>query len=139
MRPNPRNRTGNKPEKRVKDMTEMKRNSFDRPQDVEVTNTTLEIIRDKEPLVEGWERVYTSSSIINLDHACDKFRFGTGDAKTPKWHNEQLNPAANVVYCNCWEYHCRRHDKAIWGVYAATEGDRITVVWHGYDKLIRER
>ena len=120
-------------------MGEPKRISFDRPQIVEISDTTLEIIRDSERLEDGWERVYINYSIIDLDSAPDKYRFGTGDAKTPKWHTEEPTPVADVVYCTCGEFHCRRHDRGIFGVYAGTLGDIVKVFWHGYDKLVGER
>lgn len=116
-----------------------KRIPFDRPQHVEITDATLEIIRDPEKLLEGWERIYINCSIIDLDNAPDKYRFGTGGEDQPKWHIEEPTPVANVVYCTCEEWHCRRHDRGIWGVYAATKNDRIIIVWHGYDKWVGER
>jgi hypothetical protein len=120
-------------------LEETKRISFDREQTVEVSNTTLELIVDPEPLLTGWERVYTYPSVIDFDHAPTKIRFATGDRKRQKWHVEEPTPVANVVYTVCEEFHCRQEDVGIFGLYAATQGDHITVVWHGYDKRIRER
>jgi len=116
-----------------------KRISFDRSEQVEITNIVAQIIRDKERLEDGWERVYTNPSIIDLDNAPAKFRFGTGGEDRQKWHQEEPAPVADTIYCVCEEFHCRGHDRGIFGVYIATLHDRIMVVWHGYDKLIRER
>lgn len=118
---------------------EIKRVSFDREQRVEVASAVLEQIFDPEELITGWERVYTHPSIMDADHAPTKIRFGTGDKQKVKWHAEEPAPAVNTVYTVCQEFHARQHNIGVFGVYGATVGDKITVVWHGYDKRIRER
>ena len=118
---------------------EIKRVSFDREQRVEIIDTTYQAIFDPEELITGWERVYTQPSIYDIDHAPAKFRFGTGDKQKVKWHVEEATPVADVVYTVCEEFHARQHNIGVFGVYAATQGDHIVVVWHGYDKRIRER
>jgi len=118
---------------------EIKRISFDRPQTVENPDTTLQYIYDPEELQTGWERVYTSVSVRDITSAPTKIRWGTGDQKKVKWHTEEPNPAADVVYTTCIELHARQHDLGVVGVYGAQQADKIEVVWHGYDKRIRER
>jgi len=120
-------------------LEETKRISFDREQRVEITNTTEQLIFDPEELMTGWERVYINCSILDIDHAPSKFRFGTGDKQKVKWHIEEPTPVANVIYCTCQEFHARQHNIGVFGVYGATLGDKIVVIWHGYDKRIRER
>jgi len=118
---------------------EIKRVSFDREQTVEDPNTVLQYIYDPEELITGWERVYTSISVRDIDHAPTKIRVGTGDKKKVKWHVEEPTPVADVIYTTCIEFHARQHDLGAVGIYGATQGDHIVVVWHGYDKRIRER
>jgi len=118
---------------------ETKRISFDREQRVEITDTVLQNIFDEEELMSGWERVYTHPSICDIDHAPSKFRFGTGDKQKVKWHMEEPSPVANVVYTVCREFHARQHNIGVFGVYGASQGDKIVVVWHGYDKRVTER
>ena len=116
-----------------------KRISFDREQRAEITNTTEQTIYDKERLITGWERVYTGSSIRDITSAPTKFRFGTGNEKNHKWHVEEPSPAVDTVYTVCQEFHCREQDQGMFGVFGAHQSDIIVVVWHGYDKRIRER
>jgi len=118
---------------------ETKRISFDREGTIEVASTVLELIVDPERILEGWERIYTCPSIRDADHAPAKLRFGTGDQKKQKWHIEEPTPAVDVVYTVCTEVHCRDQDVGVFGVYGAGQSDKVTVVWHGYDKRIRER
>ena len=120
-------------------MPETKRISFDRPQHVTLVDTTLEIIRDDERLLDGWERVYTKVSAVDITTAPDKIRFGTGGEDAHKWHEEEPLPALNTYYHTEGEYHCRAHDRGIIGIYGGTDGDLIVVIWHGYDKIIGER
>jgi len=122
-----------------KNLEETERLSFDREQPVELSNATLELIVDNEPLLTGWERVYMHPSVRDLDSAPDKLRFGTGNKAKQKWHEEEPNPAQDVVYNTDIEYHCRQEDVGIFGVYGGTQSDRIIVIWHGYDKRIRKR
>lgn len=116
----------------------VKRISFDRPQHTEITDTTQQIIRDKERILEGWERVYTVISVVDVTSTPSKIRFGTGGEDSPKWHEEEQNPAANVYYHTEREYHCRRHDRGLVAILGGTEGDTIIVNWHGYDKKLGE-
>jgi len=117
---------------------EMKRNSFDREQPQGVTNVTLELIYDEEKLKTGWERIYTVVSIHSLLGAL-KFRFGTGDKSKQKWHEEEPAPVAGVYYNTEREYHARQEHLGVVGVFGACPSGIITVIWHGYDKRIRER
>ena len=117
----------------------VKRLSFDRPTTTEIDDATLMIIRDKERLDDEWERVYTSVSMRVVGTAPTKLRFGTGGEDQPKWHLEEPSPIQDVVYTACKEYHCRRHDRGIVGIYGGTLADNVFIVWHGYDKLIGER
>jgi hypothetical protein len=116
-----------------------KRLSFDREQRIEISNTTVEYVYDEEELITDWERVYTGCSIIDIDHAPTKLRFGTGDKAKIKWHVEEPSPVADVVYTVCEEFHARQHNLGVFGIYGAGQADHIVVVWHGYDKRIRER
>ena len=120
-------------------MSETRRISFDRPQHVTLTDETLEIIRDPERLTDGWERVYTKVSAVDVTTAPDKMRFGTGGEDQHKWHEEEPAPVADVFYHTEGEYHCRALDRGIIGIYGGTEDDEIIVIWHGYDKIIGER
>jgi len=122
-----------------KNLEETERLSFDREQRVELSDTTLELIVDPEPLITGWERVYTHPSIRDVDHAPTKLRFATGNKAKQKWHEEEQSPNADVIYTICREYHARQEDVGVFGVYGGTQGDKIIVVWHGYDKRIRKR
>jgi len=122
-----------------KNLEETERLSFDREQRVELSDTTLELIVDPEPLITGWERVYTHPSIREETSGADKFRFATGNKAKQKWHEEEATPAANVVYTVGEEYHARQEDVGVFGVYGGSQGDHIIVVWHGYDKRIRKR
>ena len=110
-----------------------KRKQFDRPQHVELTGTTLEIVRDPEEIPSGYKRVYTAVSAVDITSAPDRIRFGTGGEDTPKWHEDEPAPVADVYYHTEREYHCRQQDRGIVGYYGGTEGDELIVIWHGYD------
>jgi len=122
-----------------KSLEDTKRISFDREQRVEITNATEEDVFDPEELDTGWERVYTCVSVVNLNHSMSKIRFGTGDKQKIKWHVEEPAPAVNVYYNTDEEIHARQHNIGVVGIYGATLTDKIVVVWHGYDKRVRER
>jgi len=113
-----------------------KRIPFDRPQQVTITNLTLQILRDPERLPEGYERIYTVVSAVDLDNAPDHIRFGTGGEDRHLWHEEEPAPVVDTYYHTEREYHCRRHNRGIVGFYAATKDDRVIVNWHGYDKKV---
>ena len=120
-------------------MSETKRISFDRPQHFELVDTTLEILRDPEPLLDGWERIYMKVSAVDITTAPCKIRFGTGIEGTPKWHEEEPLPALDTYYHTEGEYHCRRQDRGLIGFYGGVGGDLLVVIWHGFDKRIGER
>ena len=115
-----------------------KRKMFDRPQHETLTNETLEIVRDPEPLATGYKRVYTNVSAVDVTSAPTKIRFGTGGEDAPKWHEEEPTPLVNVYYHTEREHHCRQQDRGIIGYYGGTEGDELIVVWHGYDVKYEE-
>jgi len=115
-----------------------KRIPFDREQRVELTDATLELIFDEERLLDGFRRIYTVISVVNIDHSCTKIRFGTGDEAKQKWHEEEPTVSANVYYHTEREHHCRLNDNGAVGIYGGTIGDHIVVIWHGYDEPYTE-
>lgn len=119
---------------------ETKRISFDRETPVESTNMVEQLIYDPEELMTGWERVYTVISARDITTKVTKIRFGTGDKQKVKWHEEVfVIIAADELHFTYREHHARQHNIGVVGVYGCGQTDKIVVVWHGYDKRIRER
>lgn len=110
--------------------------SFDRPTHFTAPAAADYIIRDPERILEGWERVYTVVSVMRDTTSQAKIRVGTGGEDAPKWHEEEPTATAGVYYNTEREYHCRRHDRGLVGVYGCAEGEKIIVVWHGYDRKV---
>lgn len=116
-----------------------KRIPFDRPQPETLNDATQYIIYDKEQLMDGYERVYTSCSIVDIDSAPTRIRFATGDQTRPIIHEDEPNPVANVYYNTEREYHCRMQNLAMFILEGGTLNDKLVAVWHGYDKKIGEK
>lgn len=110
-----------------------KRKQFDRPQVVTADGSASQVIRDPERIATGYKRVYTVVSVRARTIATTVLRYGTGGEDNPKWHEEEPNPADDVVYHTEREYHCRQQDKGLVEVVNGSAGTSITVVWHGYD------
>lgn len=113
--------------------------SFDRRESPEVDSATIFYVHDKVPIPDGYERVYTVITAADINNAPDKIRFWTGKNGAIKCHEEEPNPLGNVYYHTEREYHCRGDEHAVVTLHGATLGDRVQVIWHGYEKPIRER
>jgi len=115
------------------------RMSFDRGEEQVVTDATVFFVHDRVPIPDGYERVYTVVTAADIDSAPEKIRFWTGKDGAIKPHEEEPAPLVNVYYHTEREYHCRGDEHGIITFHGATLEDRVQVVWHGYDKPIRER